>query len=177
MIIRRITEEDFLDFWLVFKRVIMEGFPEYPLSVRQFFVGKDFVNTYLKKEIKDWDFMVWLAKEAREILGFLVVEELYGGVSYADWIGVLPEYQGRGVGSGLIHFWEEKVLEEKGHKLLLLAPSNGRKQFYLKLGFKEEGLEEKSWYGVNHWLFGKLIASPESKVILKGLDLQNYRKR
>lgn len=172
-----ITEDDFLGFWLAFKRVVMEDFPEYPLSVRQLFVGRDFVNTYLKKEIKDWDFMVWLAKEEKEIAGFLVAEKIYGGVSYANWVGVLPEYRRRGIGSELIRFWERKVGEEKGHKLLLVAPSDGRRQFYLKQGFKEEGLEEKSWYGVNHWLFGKLIAQPDSNVVSQGLELSNYRKK
>ncbi len=170
MEIRSIREEDLKEFQRVFTKILRVCFLEYPPQVIDFFVGEDFDNAFLKKKIENWDYVVLLAFDEGKLVGFLVMEKLYGGVSFCTWLGVEPEKQGRGIGSALLKAWEETILEVGGHKLMLIAPSQEARQFYRRRGFKEEGFEEKSWFGLDYWIFGKLISQPKPAIFLKKID-------
>lgn len=166
MEIRRITKEEINQFYVVFSSVLKEGFPEYSKELIDFFLKKDFSK---KVFIKDFcrQLMVLLALEKQKIVGFLVLDKLYGGVSYCNWLGVVKECRGRGIGWELMKEWEKEILLIGGHKLLLLTQAEKNRVFYLKCGFNQEGFEEKSWFGLDSWIFGKVIAAPEPKVFLK----------
>jgi len=99
-------------------------------------------------------------------VGFLVADSLYGGVSYCHWIAVKKELQGRGIGTILLKTWEEKVKKLGGHKLMLITQSPKSGKFYLKNNFKYTGFEEKAWFGLDCWKYGKLIGEPNPKVFL-----------
>ncbi len=170
MEIKKITREKIKAFHQVFSKIVRNSFPEYPPAVLDFFVNKDFADAFLKKDIEKWDYAVRLAEEEGEIVGFLVREKLYGGVSFCTWLGVAREYQGKGIGAKLVETWEKEVLKEKGHKLMLVAPSQEACAFYLKQGFAEEGYERKSWFGLDYWLFGKIIAEPNPEVFMENIS-------
>lgn len=58
------------------------------------------------------------------------------------WIVVSPDFQGKGVGKALMEH-AEKLIEEAGGKIIVVETSgrpvyNPTRQFYLKLGYKEE---------------------------------------
>lgn len=167
MEVREITEEDLKEFREVSSQVIDISFPEYPPEVRDFFKGIDFENSYLKKKIKDWDYEVLLAVDKGKIVGFLVMEKMHGGVSFCDLMAVIKEYRRRGMGIFLVRSWEERIRKKGGHKLMLLNHSPENRKFYKKCGFKEEGFEEKLWYGVDYWVHGKIIGKPNPRVFLQ----------
>ncbi len=53
--------------------------------------------------------------------------------SYICDVAVLPNYQGFGIGKGVV----EKLVElSKGHKKIILYSNPGKESFYKKLGFK-----------------------------------------
>jgi ribosomal protein S18 acetylase RimI-like enzyme len=52
--------------------------------------------------------------------------------SYLCDVAVLPEYQGAGIGGGIV---AELVKMSKGHKKILLYARPGKEGFYKKLGF------------------------------------------
>jgi GNAT superfamily N-acetyltransferase len=177
MEIRQIIEKDLKEFQRVFTKVLRVCFLEYPPQVVDFFVGEDFNNAFLKKKIANWDYVVLLAFEQGKIIGFLVMEKLYGGVSFCTWLGVESGGQGKGIGSALLKAWEEMVLEAGGHKLMLIAPSKEARQFYRTRGFKEEGFEEKSWFGLDYWIFGKLISQPKPALFLTKIESSGVTKK
>ncbi len=177
MEVRRIAPEEIEAFHRAFTEIIRSSFPEYPPAVLDFFVNKDFADAFLKKKIEKWDYVVWLAKEGEKIAGFLVREKLYGGVSFCTWLGVAKEFRGQGIGAKLVKAWETEVLAEKGHKLMLVAPSQEACAFYIKQGFVKEGYEKKSWFGIDYWLFGKIIAEPNSEVFLKNIPSAVLEKK
>lgn len=78
-------------------------------------------------------------------------DETGDGEIYIDSIGVSPDHQGKGIGSGLIKNLIEEFVYIKGKKLGLLVEkeNTGAKKLYLKLGFKivgEKTLAGKSMY-------------------------------
>lgn len=157
-----------LDLFLpVFRRVLKTGFPEYTPEMIKFFVEKDFSREVFAKKIKSKEWWGWLAKMGEETVGFLIADCLYGGTSYCSWVGLLEDFRRKGIGSRLLEIWEKEVKDAGGHKLILLTQSEKNRKFYLKSKFKDEGFEEKSWFGLDSWKFGKIIGHPRPEVFLK----------
>lgn len=167
MEIKTLVESEIDKFHSVFVQVIGDGFPEYSQKLVDFIVDKDFRPDVFKEKVRKGEYTILVAEEEGKIVGFLIFEKLYGGVSYCTWLGVLREYRGRGIGSKLLGFWEKEILSQSGHKLMLLTQAEKNRAFYEKFGFKEEGLEKQSWFGLDAFIFGKIIGSPNPEVFLK----------
>lgn len=165
--IKSLNLEKLDDFLKAFKELLMTSFPYYSTPLVNFFINKDFSRKAFIKKIKGKEWQGLLAYYKEELIGFLIADKLYGGVSYIDWLGVRKEHRGMGVGGLLLKEWGERVKKEGGHKLMLLTENSGNRPFYLKNGFKEEGLEEKSWFGFDCWKFGKVISRPKPEKFLK----------
>lgn len=163
--IEKLTLKNLEEFFEVFKKILETSFPEYPKSLINFFLNKDFSKKVFLEKINKW--LELVAKLDNKIVGLLVADELYGGVSYCFWLGVLRKYQRLGIGSLLLQEWEKEVKNLGGHKLMLLTQHQQNKDFYLRNGFKEEGFEKKSWFGLDCWKFGKVIGEFNSKIALK----------
>lgn len=164
---RRLSEKELLNFYQLFLRVLKDGFPEYPPALIKFFSEKDFSLTVIKNKLVKKESLIWVTEDGGELVGFLLADKLYGGVSYCCWLGVEIKMRGKGIGRKLLEEWEKEVLRQGGHKLMLLTQSQKNRGFYQKSGFKEEGFEEKSWFGLDCWLFGKVIGEPKPEVFLK----------
>lgn len=167
MMIEKISSEKAKELYEVFSSVLKNGFPEYSPKLRKFFLTKDFPLLIWQRKLEDKEITVFGAIENGEIIGFLVADKLYGGVSYCTWLGVLKEFRGKGIGSKLVLEWESEIKNAGGHKLMLITQEEENRKFYNKLGFLEEGYEEKSWFGLGCWKFGKIIGTPNPKAFLK----------
>lgn len=167
MKIENLTLENLNEFLPVFEEILKTGFPEYSPELVNFFINKDFSSKIVEEKLKNNQCWGLIAGIDGGIVGFLLIDILYGGVSYANWLGVKKEFQGKGIGSLLMAEWEKKVKAGGGHKLILITQSQKNRNFYLKNGFKEEGFEEKSWFGMDCWMFGKIIGEPKPGVFLK----------
>lgn len=165
--IKKASECNSQEIYEVFSSILKDGFPEYSPELREFFLTKDFPLSLWKKKLHTGKITVFGAIEEGKIVGFLVADKLYGGVSYCTWLGVLKEFRGKGIGSKLINAWESKIKRLSGHKLMLITQEEVNRGFYKKLGFSEEGYEEKSWFGLGCWKFGKVIGEPNPSVFLK----------
>ena len=160
-------KEEVKEFHKLLSGVLREGFPEYSSGLVEFFINKDFSVENIRKQIESGEITVLVDEEISGLVGFLVYEKLYGGVSYCPWVGVLREIRGRGVGRRLVEEWEKRILMENGHKLMILTQSKTNRKIFPKFGFREEGFEKKSWFGLDAWVFGKIIGEPKSEVFLK----------
>lgn len=167
MEIQRLAKEKTDEFYFVFSEILREGFPEYSSELIEYFINKEFSPWLFREKIDAGEWTVLTAIDEGKTLGFLVYEKLYGGVSYCQWVGVLKESRGKRIGRRLIEKWKNEVLAAGGHKLVMLTQSQINRQIFPKYGFKEEGYEEKSWFGLDCWLFGKIIAPPKPEVFLK----------
>ncbi|MGQ9646031.1 MAG: GNAT family N-acetyltransferase [Thermodesulfobacteriota bacterium] len=69
------------------------------------------------------------------------------------WIVVDPQFQGKGVGSGLLHFLE-RVVKERGGRMVLvdtssIPPYERAQKFYLRHGFQEAARVSDYYYPGN----------------------------
>lgn len=159
--VRFLEEKELVIFHKLFSTILREGFPEYPVPLIDFFINNDFSVDSLGKMISEKEISILIDEEVSGFVGFLLFEKLYGGVSYCAWIGILKEMRGRGIGRKLVEEWEKQILLEGGHRLTLITQSQTNRQIFPRFGFKEEGLEEKSWFGLDAWIFGKVISEPK----------------
>jgi len=165
--IRKLSRPEIEKFHLVFAKVIGDGFPEYSQELVDFIIEEDFKPGVLKEKLAKKEYTILVAEEEGQIVGFLIFEKLYGGVSYCPWLGVLREFWRKGIGRQLLVTWEEEILREGGHKLMLLTQAEKNKIFYEKCGFTQEGLEKKSWFGLDALIFGKIIGQPNPEIFYR----------
>ncbi len=96
-------------------------------------------------EIKD--FPVWIVECEGQIVGGLIMVFEYDHAMLAN-IAVHPEFQGLGIGGGLMKFAETKA-KQKSYKQLQLATHvllNENISLYLHLGWKETHRDETRVY-------------------------------
>jgi len=163
-------------FHRVFTELMREGF-DYAPKIKKYFITHRYTIANFKYWLKNDYKGVLLADLKRvqpsrglnplqEIIGFLVYDEAYGGVLLCRWLGVLKKYRGQGAGKMLI---EQAVREAKVlgcHKVEVAGQLNAKK-FYEKCGFKLEGMREKSYFGEDQYLFGKVVGEMEEDLIIR----------
>jgi len=116
---------------------------------------------------KDWNENSLLQKLAQRefFLGFKGKEAVGAvslhcgsGVCLIDALAIKPEFQGYGLGKQLLNFAEKYARKKGCHKLWCFSLAIYKaKGFYLKMGFQQEGLLRKHWFGMDCYIFGKQI--------------------
>ncbi len=86
---------------------------------------------------------IYLARVDTVPVGFAVIDEPYGGVSFCRWLGIKKSFQKKGIGTQLVKRWIMDAKAMGCHKVELAAQPTAR-DFYKKVGLKEEGIREKS---------------------------------
>jgi ribosomal protein S18 acetylase RimI-like enzyme len=165
--IEKLVLKDLNGFFKVFEEVIREGFPYYSKNLQDYFTKKDYSKKVFTKNLKEKKRAIFIALVGGEMTGFLVADKPYGGVSFAPWLGVKREFRGKGVGRKLMSYWEKWAKRKGAHSLLLSTSNRKTKDFYLKCGFKYFGTEKKTYFGLDHHVFGKLISKPNERKILR----------
>jgi GNAT superfamily N-acetyltransferase len=109
---------------------------------------------------------ILVEKDEGVIIGFAVIDNPYGGVSLLRWLGVVHDKQRHGVGTALIAAWESLAKIQLAHKMEVAAQPEAKK-FYEKVGLNLEGKREKSYFGIDQFIFGKVIGAPREDVMTK----------
>ncbi len=165
--IEKLSLENLDQFLLIFKEVLKTGFPEYSEDLVNFLIEKDYAKNVFEEKLKSNQWFGFLEFIEEKPAAFLLADSLFGGVSYCNWLGVGESYRGRGLARDLLNRWEEEVEKAGGHKLTLITQGRKNHDFYLKMGFKQEGFEEKSWFGLDCWIYGKVIGEPRPNLFLR----------
>ena len=161
--IQKISPSQIPQFYQVFRQVMGEGF-DYTPRIKKYFITRRYTIANFKYWLEN-DYKGVFVVEEKDIIGFLVYDMPYGGVLLCRWLGVLKEYRGEGAGRMLI---EQAVREARvlGCHKIELAGQLKAKKFYEKCGFKMEGFREKSYFGEDQYLFGRVIGElDEQKVV------------
>ena len=154
------------EFFQVFSQIISNDFPGYSKAVIDYFLTQVYtINNFQQWLLTGWK-IVLLAKQEALIVGFAVLDRPYGGVCFCRWVGVLPEYRKKGIGRELMREWEEFGRECGCHKLEVAGQPTAKK-FYQKAGLKLEGKRKLSYFGIDQFIFGKVIGEPKDEVMAK----------
>ncbi len=144
------------EFYQVFSELMHEGYADFPLELREYFLSKDYPQA---------SFSFWLERNVRKILvaleddkiaGFLIGDHTYGGVGFISWLGVLPSFRRRQFASALLQEYEKYAKSKNAHLLELFA-GNNVKAFYERLGFTCVGHREHGYYGQENNIMDKVI--------------------
>lgn len=150
----------------VFKDVLTTEFPEYSANVIKYLLEKMYnqvnFNYWLANNLK----IVLIAKTNNNIVGFAVIDEPYGGVSFCRWLGIKKEDQKQGIGKILIKKWLELAKTQGCHKVEIASQPEA-KGFYEKIGLKLEGIRKLSYFGIDQFIYGKVIGEPDDKIMTK----------
>jgi ribosomal-protein-alanine N-acetyltransferase len=88
----------------------------------------------------DPDREVYVAVAGKEIAGFVILQMRGAFVGYLQSVGVVPGWRGRGVGSHLIAFAEERIFREAPNVFILVSSFNdGARALYERLGYEVIG--------------------------------------
>ncbi len=151
-------------FWLTFSQVLTDEFPGYTDNVISYLLEKIYSPSnyyyWLTNNLKT----VLVAKIENQIVGFAVIDESYGGVSFCRWLGVKKEHQKKGIGRQLINKWLDLAGNQGCHKVEVAAQPEA-KGFYQKVGLNLEGKRELSYFGIDQYIYGKVIGSPNDKTM------------
>lgn len=83
---------------------------------------------------------VFIAEEKGEFVGWLRYNLFWDNTPFMNLLFVLPPFRGRGVGKGLIEYFE-KEMKDKGFECVMTSTSSSEtaKYFYEKSGYKDIG--------------------------------------
>ncbi len=83
---------------------------------------------------------VYVARERGEIVGFAVLQMRGAFVGYIQSVGVEPGSRGRGIGSAIVRFAEDRILRESPNVFLCVSSFNDRGlKLYKRLGYEVVG--------------------------------------
>jgi ribosomal protein S18 acetylase RimI-like enzyme len=101
----------------------------------------------------------YLALRDAEVIGFVVLSMQGAFVGYVQSVGVREDWRGRGLGSRLIAFAEERILRETPNVFICVSSFNSRaRALYERLGYEAVGeLRDYIVRGHSEWLLRKSI--------------------
>ena len=161
-----LSPNDIEQFYPTFTQVLKTEFPGYAPEVIDFLLNRMYSVLNLRMWIQRGDKIILVAKDEEKIVGFAIIDALYGGVSFCRWLGVMHEYQHKGIGTQLIYEWERIARVQNAHKMEVAGQPTA-KEFYVKRGLDLEGFRKASYFGIDQHLFGKVLGSPNVAVMTK----------
>ncbi len=154
------------EFWPVFAEVLQNEFPGYSQKVIDYFLEKIYnkqaFSYWITKGLKT----VLVAKTKTQLVGFALIDQPYGGVSFCRWLGVKKTFQKKGVGRQLINSWITFATSHGCHKVEV-ASQPAAEGFYKKVGLRLEGQRKLSYFGVDQFIFGKVIDVPNDQIMTR----------
>jgi ribosomal protein S18 acetylase RimI-like enzyme len=156
MTISSLNPENLKYFFPFFEKLMRENFPFYHPKVIDYFLTKIYSQQNLYYQLQNNYRTILVAYKESQPLGFAMIDEPYGGVSFLRWLAVDKNHQGKGVGKALVSEWE-KIAKSQGCHKMELAAYPLVSSFYEKCGFEKEGLRKMSYFGVNQVVMGRII--------------------
>lgn len=164
--ITTLTEKEVFLFWQTFAAVMRSEFPGYTPDVIDYFLNKIYTLRNFQYWIGNKLKTIIVAKVDGQIVGFAVIDEPYGGVSFCRWLGIKKDYQRKGMGRKLIEAWIDLALSWGCHKVEIASQPEA-KGFYEKVGLQLEGYRKLSYFGIDQYIFGKVIGKPDDESMTK----------
>ena len=91
-----------------------------------------------------------------KIIGVARLQQIEPGKGQIRYMGVLPEFNGKGIGSALLQFLENKAKENHITSIILNARENAV-PFYIKNGYEVIEKSYLLWNEIQHYLMQKKL--------------------
>lgn len=164
--IRLAKNRDLKGFFDYLDESLKNQFPEYSSNVISYLMKVDYAKKDLRQWIKKKTRQLFLAIVQRKKVGYLLASKPYGGIGFCNLLAVKPEFQGNGIASALIKFWEKQAIKDGAHKLQLWSDKRNV-EFYKHRGFVLVGEIPEDTFGTSDFLFYKTLRKANEKNFLK----------
>lgn len=108
--------------------------------------------------------VVVCARMDNEVVGLVLGGSSNGGVASLDWVVVAPEHQGHSIGRRMLQEATDAYRRKGAHKLVLYTETAEAREFYLRLGWQEEGHHPRHWWRKDHTCLALPLAAGASQV-------------
>lgn len=158
-VIRTIKSSETQQLKKIFTKTLHE-FPEYSKKTLDFFSTDPYRSRMTSLHMRVGAFF------GSKLVAYLLAPEFEGGVCWIYWFAVLKEYQGKGIGTALLNFFEKLCAKEGIHSIIFYSDKRNV-ALYLRRGYKVIGFDEKSYFGPDAYIMKKLIQKPDEKKFLR----------
>ena len=167
VIIEKVIEKDLDEFFKVFSGLIQSEMLEYSERTRKYFYtnNRAINKKVLKRKLGEGN-IVLSATLKKKIVGILIADRPFGGISICHWLAVDRQFQMMGIGRSLLLGWE-KISKDDGAHGLRLETDKRNIDFYKKMGFSLIGLDKRGEFGTDNYVMKKLIQTPKEENFLK----------
>lgn len=166
MTIDLLTNKDLDEFYGIFSKILSTQFPGYTPTVIDYFLDKIYTRISYRYWLDQNHKTIFIPREDNKIVGFAVIDQTYGGVSFLRWLGILPAHQRKGLGKALVTQWIEHAYDDGAHKAEVAGQPEA-KLFYEKMGLELEGMRKASYFGIDQYVFGKVLNDPRDENMVK----------
>ena len=139
---------------VLFFRAIQEDYQFYDSSVRNRIKKKNSLRRLLVAKLRKRRLVLVAYSHGRRV-GILLGSSNPSGVGMVNWLYTLPEFRKKKIGRRLLEKAENDFLNRGCHKITLtteVAP-----EFYRRIGYTEEGILRKHWWGKDFYIFSKAL--------------------
>lgn len=155
-----LESKDLDQFYEVFVNVLHTQLSGYSSKVLNYLTTQIYPRHAFALWLTDGSRIIITTKENKTTVGFAVLDRPYGGVSHCRWLGVAPEHQRKGIGTKIVIEWIRYAKSVGCHKIELAGHPQAR-GFYEAIGLESEGKKQTSYFGVDLYMFGKVIGEPD----------------
>jgi len=166
IIIDKVGEKNLDEFFKVFSRLIQSEMLEYSERTRKYFYTN---NRAMNKKVLKWKLGkgdIVLSATLKKMVGILIADRPFGGISIGHWLVVDRQFQMIGIGRSLLLEWE-KISKDDGAHGLRLETDKRNIDFYKKMGFSLVGLDKRGEFGTDNYIMKKVIQTPKEENFLK----------
>lgn len=162
-----LSQQEIDQFLPIFAHILENEFPGYSKNVVRYFLEKIYTKINFEWWLSQKQKIIIAATknvDLKEIVGFAVIDAPYGGVSFCRWLGIKKQYQKKGIGRQIINKWKELAIQSGSHKIEVASQPTA-KEFYSKMGLELEGMRKLSYFGIDQYIFGKVIGVPTDEIM------------
>ncbi len=153
--ISQIKQNQADEFFELYKNIAKSDFNKWAKDSKEMWFTDSYSLEYWKQLLTENKLPILVVEERDKMVGYVMLEGINFGVGYLGWIGILKEYQGKGLGSMLMKEMEKWCRNNEIHKIELETQEPELQHFYEKHGYKLEGIRKNSWQHLDNYMFGK----------------------
>lgn len=133
-----------------FSQIVHSSFLEFSETMRNYYLAQ-WTEETIAERLEKQNGVLLGAYEGDAMLGIASGTAPEGGVGTITWLLVDERARGSGVGSQLFEAACESYRRMDAHKMKLTAPTENARNFYLRMGMREEGFHPNHWFNQDFW--------------------------
>lgn len=138
----------------MFRKAIAEEYGVHDATTRARILRRHSLRHLLVARFKPGR-VIFVVKAAGNHLGVTLGSYSGDGIGIVNWIYVLPQYRKMGVARQMLGRMEQEFAQQNCHKLTVTTEVTP--EFYRRLGYNQEAIFKRHWWGKDFYLFSKFL--------------------